>query len=346
MLTCARRAWRSLGLSLIVLACSAGVPLPTMPVHSQDTGPTAGRVLAATRGQVAWLNLEAARPTPLTTIARPAFPADIAAAPNGSVAVFSLVTVYPGSNLQGGDLVVLDLATGATWPLVSRQRQEESFDVPAVWPDGSGVLFQRSDLRAALAMPGQAQPQYRSAIEHIAADGSARTVVLDDARYPAPAPDSVHFAYVRTTSAGTSILNHGMDDGSDTTLVPAGAFAAIAYPRISPDGLRIAFAAVSLSAPVGRSSVPTWQPLASLFHVPIAEAHGYPWEVWLANADGTDLHQISDVMDDDPSVAWSPDSQSVLVYGGWGSFIIDAASGRVSDLPFLTGYGATAWVDS
>ncbi|GAC1315368.1 MAG: hypothetical protein NVSMB2_06780 [Chloroflexota bacterium] len=39
-------------------------------------------------------------------------------------------------------------------------------------------------------------------------------------------------------------------------------------------------------------------------------------------------------------------SCAVLVYGGWGSFVIDAASGRVSDPPILTGYGATASVDS
>jgi hypothetical protein len=282
----------------------------------------------------------------MTTIARPAFPADVTAAANGTIAVFSLVSAFPGSNAQGGDLMALDLATSATLPLVSRERQTESFDMPAVWPSGSGVLYQRSDLQAALAMPGQAQPQYQSAIEQIAADGSGRVVLLQDGRYPAPAPDGIHFSYVRTTSMGTSILSHATDDGSDTTIVPPGAFAAIAYPRVSPDGQRIAFAAVSLLAPIGRSFEPTFGPLASLFRVPVAEAHGYPWEVWLANADGSNLHQISDVMNDDPSVAWSPDSQSVLVYGGWGSFVIDAVSGAVNSLPFLTGYGSTAWVDS
>lgn len=349
MATGARRARWAVGLSVIVFALSAGSPGSFSRVYSQESNGAAttdGRVLAPARGQVAWLSLSAPRPTAITTIARPAFPADVAAAANGSIAVFSLVTAFPGSNAQGGDLMVLDLTNSATWPLVSRERQTESYDMPAIWPNGSGVLYQRSDLQAALAMPGQAQPQYQSRIEQIAPDGGGRVVLLEDGRYPAPAPDGAHFSYVRTTALGTSIMSHALDDGSDTTIVPAGAFAAIAYPRISPDGQRVAFAAVSRLAPIGQSSEPSLGALASLFRVPVAEAHGYPWEVWIASADGSNLHQISDVVNDDPSVAWSPDSRSVLVYGGWGSFVIDATSGEVSSLPFLTGYGATAWIES
>ena len=66
--------------------------------------------------------------------------------------------------------------------------------------------------------------------------------------------------------------------------------------------------------------------------------------MWLVNADGTDLHQIQDVENDDPSVAWSPDGSQLLVYGGWGSYVVDVGSGTASNLSFLAGYGSIAWL--
>jgi hypothetical protein len=40
----------------------------------------------------------------------------------------------------------------------------------------------------------------------------------------------------------------------------------------------------------------------------------------LVNADGTNLRDVPDLLDDDPSVAWSPDGAQVLVNNGWGSY--------------------------
>ena len=64
----------------------------------------------------------------------------------------------------------------------------------------------------------------------------------------------------------------------------------------------------------------------------------------MVNADGTDLRQIADILDDDPSVCWSPDGSQLLVYGGWGSFVVDAASGEAESLSFLAGYGSVGWL--
>jgi WD40 repeat protein len=298
-------------------------------------------VLASARGQVAWLDLVAPRPTPLTQLVRPAYAADVAAAPGVSFAVASIVGAFAGTGGLGGDLTILDLESGASRPLLARQSDTESLDLPAIWPDGSGILYQRSNLRAAVAMPGQAQPQYHSRVEQIRPDGTQPLPLLDDARYPGPAPDGVHFAFVRSTSRGTGIFTHSQVDGSDAELVPPGQFLALAYPRFSPDGQHVAFAAISLLAPIGRTNRPQFTDFLTQNS---AMAHGFPWEAWLVNADGSDLRQIADVQDDDPSVAWSPDGSQVLVYGGWGSFVVDAASGGADSLPFLAGYGSVAWL--
>jgi hypothetical protein len=75
-----------------------------------------------------------------------------------------------------------------------------------------------------------------------------------------------------------------------------------------------------------------------------ASAHGFPWEVWIVNADSTGLRQIPDVQDDDPSISWSPDGSQLLIYGGSGSYVVDAGTGAASSLSFLTGYGSVAWL--
>jgi Tol biopolymer transport system component len=330
-----------------VLVLTTALPEPqSAPLAVAQPGTpqtdSSSRVLAPARGQVAWLDLVAPRPTPLTQLAQPTYPADVAGAPGVPFAVASIVGGFPSApSTLGGDLVLFDLQSGASRPLLSRQSDEESLDLPAVWPDGSGVLYQRSNLKAAIPMPGQAQPQYRSRVEQLDADGQTSQPLLDDARYPGPAPDGSRFAFVRSTDRGAGIFVHSIADGSDSELVPSGQFLALAYPRFSPDGQHLAFAAVRRLAPIGRGTPPL---LTRLLGRRVAEAHGFPWEIWLVEADGTDLRQVPDVVNDDPSVTWSPDGGQLLIYGGWGSFLVDLASDETTSLPFVAGYGSVAWL--
>jgi WD40-like Beta Propeller Repeat len=345
--------WPNLGIAVAVLAgrsvilCGFLLLLASLPAPHGQTPATAqtmvGRVLASTRGQVSWLDLAAPRPIPLTQLVRPAYPADVAAASGVSVGVASIVSAFGSNGGMGGDLIRLDLQSAASSPLLSRQSDAESLDLPALWPDGHAVLFQRSNLRAALPLPGLATPQYRSRIEQVGLDGSNPTLVLDDGRYPGPAPDGARIAFVRSADKGTGIYIHSLVDASDTPVVSPGQFLALAYPRFSPDGTQIAFAAISLLAPIGRSHSGG---LLSWFGSATASAHGFPWEAWLVNADGTNLHQMQDVLDDDPSVAWAPDGMQILVYGGWGSFLVDNTGANEVALPYLVGYGAIAWLPS
>ena len=299
-------------------------------------------MLGPARGQVAWLDLVAPRPTPLTQLVQPAYAADVAGAPGVPFAVASIVGgLSTAARALGGDLVLFDLQSATSRPLLSRQSEAESLDLPALWPDGSGVLYQRSNLQAAIPMPGQAQPQYRSRIEQVDPDGQASQPLLDDARYPGPAPDGSRFAFVRSTGRGAGIFVHSLADGSDAELVPAGQFLALAYPRFSPDGQQLAFAAVSRLAPIGRGASPL---LGGWLTIRVAEAHGFPWEIWLVHADGANLRQLPDVLDDDPSVTWSPNGGQLLIYGGWGSFLVDLSNDETTTLPYVAGYGSVAWL--
>ena len=319
--------------------------LPSLPPAAAQAA-LSGRVIGSARGQVAWLDLLAPRPTPVTQLVRPAYPADVAASPGVPFAVASVVSTFANSNTNtsappiGADLTLIDVDSSSSRTLLSRQSDAESLDLPAIWPDGSGILYQRSNLHAAIAMPGQAQPQFMSRVEQTDAEGQTVVPLLEDARYPGPSPDGTRFAFVRSTSAGAGIFVHAMGDGSDAPLVSAGRFLALAYPRFSPDGQQVAFVAIPLASPIGERPLG----LASWLSPAVALAHGFPWEAWIVNADGTNMRQIQDVVDDDPSVSWSPDGSQLLIYGGWGSFVVDAATGSATSLSYIAGYGSVGWL--
>jgi Tol biopolymer transport system component len=326
----------------LVLA-TAVVPLAA---PAQNVGPSDANILAVAGRQVAWLDLEAPRPRPVTSLPAPAGAVDVGARPGFPRAVISVAGPYPGGGLRGADLMLLDLNSGDLSLLQSRAEARESFVSPTWWPDGNDVLFQRVDLQGqTVGAPGQEVPRYPSRIEVVRANGEERDVLIQDGREPSPAPDGSRIVFARTTRTGAAILsvpNNGAG-GPEQVLVPMGRFADVAYPRYSPDGKQIAFVAPqsglnSLAPP--EATTFGWLK----FGPSIAEAHGIPWDPWIMNADGSNLHRVAVVAGDEPSVSWSPDGASLFVYSGIGSFVVDAATGDTTPLTFLTGYGPTNWL--
>jgi len=307
-------------------------PYSGRPVVSASLEPAAGTILAPVGRQAAVLNLDAPRPQLLTSLQPPSYVADLdaATAASGQVAI-------EVRDSSGGDIVRLDLSAGQTVPLVSRSGAGESLSLPFWQPDGSRLLFQREDIqRPGVAYPGQANVRYPSRVESVAADGSGRAVLVDDARMPAVSADGAELAYVRSSSSGTVLRVRELASGDERELVPATRFADVAYPRYAPDGSVLAFAA---TAPfVGHADG------LPLFAPAVAYAHGLPWDVWLIDPHGGEPRQLAALGADDPSLAWSPDGQQVFVYSGSGSVLIDVASGEVDHLDYLAGYGAIAWL--
>jgi hypothetical protein len=78
-------------------------------------------------------------------------------------------------------------------------------------------------------------------------------------------------------------------------------------------------------------------PLGQALGLERAYAHGFPRDLWMMNADGSAVHQVAQLAADDGTVSWSPDGSQLFVYGGTGSFLVDAMTGDVTDLPFIAG---------
>jgi hypothetical protein len=166
------------------------------------------------------------------------------------------------------------------------------------------VLFQREDMQAgpdpnAGPFTGVRNP---SRIELVPTSGWPRRVLTDCGHHPSPSPHGSEIVFVRLSSDGAILMAHGIDSGEDRTLVKPGMMPDLAYPPYSPDGTHIAFAATSPLAD-DHTSARSWL-LADWFDVQVADAHGFPWNAWLVNRDGSALRELAEVTEDDASLAW------------------------------------------
>jgi hypothetical protein len=303
-----------------------------------------GQVLAPVGRQVALLSVAAPRRQVLTSMDGPASVSDVAATDTSPYAALAVSAPFGKQGPAGADLVRIDTTSGALSPLLTRSNGQESLGSPAWWFDASGLLFERDDLTAALpGYPGESTPRYASRVETIAPDASNRSVLIASGRMPAPSPDGASVAVVQTTAQGTGLMLWSRANSAMQALVPPGEFPDIAYPRFSPSGDQIAF---MVPESVFDGNQPSLDASCGLWQVGPCEAsaHGLPWNLWLVARDGSSARELAQVEADDASVAWSPDGSQLLVYGGGGSYLVDADSGNFQVLSYLVGYGSIAWL--
>ncbi|MBV9134808.1 MAG: PD40 domain-containing protein [Chloroflexi bacterium] len=311
----------------------------TGPADAQYSSP---RILAPVSRQVGWLDLDAPRPQLIAHFDAPDYVSDVAVRPDGAVAAVAVVRVLPGATTTTGEILALDLTSGQVSPLVPVSDASESLSAPQWSPDGARLFFQREDVSViGVSYGGGSTVQYPSRIDAEAADGSARSIVADNARQPAPSPDGSLVALVRRSEAGPALILHALVDDSERILVTPEHFTDIVSPRFSPGGDRVAFMAPATS--VGQFDRPFFGALRLAGRE--TAMHGVPWDLWAVSADGSSGPiRLASVSADDGTVSWSPDGRRLFVYGGTGSFIVDSATGDVTSLGYVSGYGSTSWV--
>jgi len=329
---------------MLLLACW---PASNVAAQAPEASPSAA-VLAPVGRQAGWLSLVAPRPRFLTRFDSPDYVSDVALAAGSNRAAIVVVHSPTAAGVPYGQIMALDLTSSSVSSIVGGLDANESLGAPVWWPDGSRLLYQREDVSVVgTSYAGGATVQYPSRIEQVNADGTDRTIVVDDARQPAVSPDGQSLAFVQRSEAGPTLVIRGLLDGTERILIPAGQFGDIVSPRYAPGGDRIAF-----MAPVGFSPTQTPTPTTAetplldgtWFGAPLRLAHGAPWDLWILSTDGSSpATRLAALGADDGTVAWSPDGSQLFVYGGTGSFIVDAATGEVLSLSFVAGYGATSW---
>lgn len=260
--------------------------------------------------------------------------------PDGTRIAYVINTQYTGGPGQnwGGDIMLSE-------PNGSNERALFTRPVPGIsiegiaWSADGGTLYVGF---LTTRLENNRFIDQTFTIERLDVATGTRTVVIEDALQPALSRDGKRLAYISyDTDAGQGGLWTATVDGSDRRLlVPTDdRFALVVQPHWSPDGTRLAFAAVSL----GSSATPDserrggraawrwpWQPSP-------AAAHGLPQDIWTVPAAGGSPEKLTFLLADEPSPAWSPDGTQIAMIATGGLYLIPSAGGPERKI----GLGAT-----
>jgi Tol biopolymer transport system component len=258
-------------------------------------------------------------------------------APDGKSIAYALTTIYNGTpNQEWGSDIAVSAPDGSNQRIVFKRPHTGVTIEGLAWtPDGSGFYAGILDTQI---KDGRFLGQTLT-LERIDIATGARQVLVPDAANPSVTPDGSRLAYI---TYGTADQPGGLwtarSDGSERKLiVPAtGKFITVVGPRFSPDGKNIAFAAVTTASGSDYAPPPKqarrwpWEPRS-------ASAHGLPMDIWQVAADGGEPRRLTSVLEDEPSVAWSPSGDALAMIATGGLYDVPLASGD----PKKLGVGAT-----
>jgi Tol biopolymer transport system component len=297
-------------------------------------------VIALPRGRdIALVRADGSQDRTVLSLKPGEFVADVALSPDGTRIAFGIFTAG-GSGPGGSDiaLATVGLGPGEHAVVVPRDRPGMLLAAPSWSPDGAALVFEGVGLDAT------GKPTIFS--DWVAADGSGRRRIADDARFPAFSPDGREIAYVRNRATGDGLYVRALDGGSERELVSETRFVAIVGPCYAPDGSSIAFAGVP-----DRPGLLPKLPGAGLAGTVVANpteahavaGHGMPADAYTVPTSGGDPRLAALLSYDDLALTWSPDGAWLAVSGALGLKLVRLADGAIQPVTENGSFGAIDW---
>ncbi len=264
--------------------------------------------------------------------------------PDGKLIAFSTSSVNPDGTFQY-DIRVMNADGSNPRVLAAPDNPKAIFVHPAWSADGKDIFFTQS-----YPVPPAGD---HSEIDRVSASGGKSVRVLDDAREAEVSPDGKKIGYYKLDSQtfASSLWVANLDGSGAKLIVDTQSFSALYGARFSPDSQTIVFTASG--AP--KKKLPGITQLKSrdddscalafLFTcwVARAHAHGLPWDVWLANLDGSKFTQLTQIGADSPSPAWSSDGKFIAFFEASGIYVVDRDKKIVYPITNRGGYGGFDW---
>jgi Tol biopolymer transport system component len=236
----------------------------------------------------------------------------VAWSPDRAMLAYTLFHRRPDDRVSSAELFTIPASGGSPTLVVPRPQPGTIVDAPTWSADGQSIFY---------TFQGVENGKPVAQVERVNLADQSRAVLYDDAAFPSASPDGRLLAYTYDDGSGQALRLGSVDGGDPRELVPASAFRGLMGPRFSPDGTWIAFVAVG-PGPAGDFR-PRPTGLAAIFSVPVAYAHGDPWNIWKIRPDGRELQQVGTLQEDEPLVAWSRDGSWIAVHGTGGLWLLD-----------------------
>jgi Tol biopolymer transport system component len=264
--------------------------------------------------------------------------------PDGKLIAFSTSSVKPDGSFQY-DIRGMNADGSNPRVLAVPDNAKAIFVHPAWSADGKDIFFTQS-----YAVPPAGD---HSEIDRVSASGGKYGRVLDDAREAEASSDGKKIAYYKLDSQtfASSLWVANLDGSGAKLIVDTQAFSALYGARFSPDSHTILFTA-SGSPKKKLPGVAQLQPrvqnacAVEIFFtcwVESASAHGLPWDLWLANLDGSKFTRLTDIGADSPSPAWSSDGKLIAFFEASGIYVLDRDKKIVFPVINRGGYGGFDW---
>ncbi len=263
---------------------------------------------------------------------------DPAIAPDGKRIAFirqAPARARPDGSIDfGSDLYVADRDGKNARLLVLHGAVAEFLRTPVWLSDGEilfGVRGRAADGRA----------DFRT--ERLNLQTGQRSRLIEGGVDPAISADrkSIAFLKVDPVTQEEDLIVSATDLSSRRTVVDRNSGLALISGQVfSPDGTRIAFAAVDVGAttPTPRSGRPSDKTrLAALVH-PFAQ------DVWIVNRDGTGLRRLTEIAENMPSLTWSGDGATLFAIGPVSFWQIEPASGKSEQIGQGVPLGQIVWI--
>jgi Tol biopolymer transport system component len=247
----------------------------------------------------------------------------------------------PGPALATTEIWIVDAAgAGGARPLVPQDRPGVAYETP-VWAPGGQALY--GTYTEFVVRDGRIVDSVAGIVR--VPLGSARPepqMLVPGGGSPAVSPDGARLAYVAgRLSMAPALCLADADGARARPLLHPDAPSGVTGPRFSPDGRRIAFAAVApeSQAPpaAGRGAG------AGPFGARPVAAHGLPMDVFVVDADGGNLRRLTRLRADDPAPAWSPAGDRIAVLAAEGIYLVGVDGGDVEVLERPGGSGTIDW---
>jgi Tol biopolymer transport system component len=276
--------------------------------------------------------------------------------PDGRSIAYVLATTPTGQGQDWGNDVYLANVDGSGVRLVLKHDMPGALIDALSWTrDGTGLIAGYN--RAVF----DSQGRYLNSIlrvDRVTIATGASATLLSNASQPSLSWDGKQIVYVTFTSPDLreSALALANSDGSEGRRILPNLVGFQAYfaPHLSPDGKRLVFAAVG--GPLSPSPTPHGgsAPLPAALRrlatfgtawprvLPV-EADGSPYQVWVVNLDGSDLHPVANLREDLPFPLWSADGRSILFLGAAALYYANADGSDLKRIDHGVAHGEIAW---